>query len=98
MAKGYAPIIHIGQAAQACQIVDFKVLAKSAQRKSLVKTGEYDPSIYLLQGDLAEITFQPFAPFICEKFSDYPALGRFAARDMGQTVAVGVIKDVKVKK
>jgi elongation factor 1-alpha len=97
MAKGYAPIIHLGQAAQACQIVDFKVLRKSPQRKSLVATGEYDPNIYLLQGDFAEITFQPFAPFICEKFADYPSLGRFAARDMGQTVAVGVVTDVKTK-
>ena len=32
-----------------------------------------------------------------EKFSDYAPLGRFAVRDMRQTVAVGVIKDV-VKK
>ena len=94
MAKGYAPIIHLGQAAQACQIVDFKILKKSAQRKSLVATGEYNPDIYLLQGDFAEITFQPFAPFICEKFADYPSLGRFAARDMGQTVAAGIILDV----
>jgi len=97
MSKGYAPIIHLGQAAQACQIVDFKILKKSPQRKSLVATGEYDPSHYLLQGDFAEITFQPFAPFICEKFADFPSLGRFAARDMGQTVAVGVITDVKHK-
>jgi len=98
MAKGYAPIVHLGQAAQACQIMEFKLLAKSAQRKSLVKTGEYDPSIYLLQGDLAEITFKPFAPFICEKYSEFPSLGRFAARDMGQTVAVVIIKDVKAAK
>ncbi len=97
MSKGYAPIIHLGQAAQACQIVDFKILKKSPQRKSLVATGEYDPSHYLLQGDFAEITFQPFAPFICEKFADFPSLGRFAARDMGQTVAVGVITEVKHK-
>ncbi|MBD3192904.1 MAG: elongation factor 1-alpha [Candidatus Heimdallarchaeota archaeon] len=97
MAKGYSPIVHIGQAAKSCQIVDFKILRKSPQRKSLVKTGDYDPDIYLLQGDLAEITFQPFAPFICEKFADIPALGRFAARDMGQTVAVGVVSDVKLK-
>ncbi|MHA1154551.1 MAG: elongation factor 1-alpha [Candidatus Heimdallarchaeota archaeon] len=97
MSKGYAPIIHLGQAAQACQIVDWKVLKKSPQRKSLVATGEYDPKIYLLQGDFAEITFQPFAPFICEKFADFPALGRFAARDMGQTVAVGIVTDVKPK-
>jgi len=97
MSKGYAPIIHLGQAAQACQIVDFKILKKSPQRKSLVATGDYDPSHYLLQGDFAEITFQPFAPFICEKFADFPSLGRFAARDMGQTVAVGVITEVKRK-
>jgi elongation factor 1-alpha len=30
----------------------------------------------------------------CEVFSDYPPLGRFAVRDMKQTVAVGVIKEV----
>jgi len=95
MAKGYAPIVHLGQAAQACQIEDFKILRKSPQRKSLVATGEYNPDIFLLQGDFAEITFKPFAPFICEKFADYPSLGRFAARDMGQTVAVGVVTDVK---
>ena len=29
-----------------------------------------------------------------EAFTDYPPLGRFAVRDMRQTVAVGVIKAV----
>lgn len=34
-----------------------------------------------------------------EAFTDYPPLGRFAVRDMRQTVAVGVIKSVvKVEK
>ena len=32
-----------------------------------------------------------------EAFNQYPPLGRFAVRDMKQTVAVGVIKEV-VKK
>jgi elongation factor 1-alpha len=32
-----------------------------------------------------------------EKFADYPPLGRFAVRDMRQTVAVGVIKEVDKK-
>lgn len=32
-----------------------------------------------------------------EKFSDYPSLGRFAVRDMQQTVAVGIIKEVEKK-
>ncbi|KAB5415025.1 hypothetical protein F9000_23285, partial [Bacteroides fragilis] len=32
-----------------------------------------------------------------ESFSDFPPLGRFAVRDMRQTVAVGVIKSVNFK-
>ena len=35
--------------------------------------------------------------FKFQSFTDYPPLGRFAVRDMRQTVAVGVIKSV-VKK
>jgi len=30
-----------------------------------------------------------------ESFQEYPPLGRFAVRDMRQTVAVGVIKSVE---
>ena len=36
----------------------------------------------------------PQKPMCVEAFSDYPPLGRFAVRDMRQTVAVGVIKSV----
>jgi elongation factor 1-alpha len=32
-----------------------------------------------------------------EVFQEYPPLGRFAVRDMKQTVAVGVIKAVEKK-
>jgi hypothetical protein len=36
------------------------------------------------------------SPFRCvEAFTEYPPLGRFAVRDMRQTVAVGVIKAVE---
>jgi len=34
----------------------------------------------------------PQKPMVVETFSDFPPLGRFAVRDMKQTVAVGVIK------
>lgn len=37
----------------------------------------------------------PQKPMCVEAFSDYAPLGRFAVRDMRQTVAVGVIKCVK---
>jgi len=37
----------------------------------------------------------PKKPMCVEKFADYPPLGRFAVRDMNQTVAVGIIIDVE---
>jgi elongation factor 1-alpha len=40
------------------------------------------------------VTLIPSKPMCVEAFSDYAPLGRFAVRDMRQTVAVGVIKTV----
>ncbi len=34
-------------------------------------------------------------PMVIEKASDIPPLGRFAIRDMGMTVAAGVVKDIE---
>jgi len=39
----------------------------------------------------------PQKPMCVEAFTDYAPLGRFAVRDMRQTVAVGVIKSVTKK-
>ena len=39
----------------------------------------------------------PTKPMCVESFTSYPPLGRFAVRDMRQTVAVGVIKAVEKK-
>jgi elongation factor 1-alpha len=36
----------------------------------------------------------PQKPVCLEKFNEYPALGRFAVRDMKLTVAVGIIKEI----
>jgi len=38
------------------------------------------------------ITIIPTKPLCVESYAAYPPLGRFAVRDMRQTVAVGVIK------
>merc|ERR1712226_1625534 len=43
-------------------------------------------------GDAAIVKLIPSKPMCVEAFSDFPPLGRFAVRDMRQTVAVGVIK------
>ena len=48
-------------------------------------------------GDAAIVEMAPSKPMCVETFSEYPPLGRFAVRDMKQTVAVGVIKGVKKK-
>jgi elongation factor 1-alpha len=48
-------------------------------------------------GDACMTDMEPSKPLCVESFSDYPPLGRFAVRDMRQTVAVGVIKGVTKK-
>lgn len=45
-------------------------------------------------GDAAMVELLPSKPMVVEAFTDYAPLGRFAVRDMRQTVAVGVIKGV----
>jgi elongation factor 1-alpha len=37
----------------------------------------------------------PTKPLCVESYQEFPPLGRFAIRDMRQTVAVGVIKKVE---
>uniref|UniRef100_A0A3Q3K803 GTP-eEF1A C-terminal domain-containing protein n=1 Tax=Monopterus albus TaxID=43700 RepID=A0A3Q3K803_MONAL len=49
----------------------------------------------LVSGDAATIKLVPIKPMCVESFYTYPSLGRFAARDMKQTVAVGIIKSVE---
>uniref|UniRef100_A0A8C8HLT0 Tr-type G domain-containing protein n=1 Tax=Oncorhynchus tshawytscha TaxID=74940 RepID=A0A8C8HLT0_ONCTS len=51
----------------------------------------------LKSGDAAIVAMVPGKPMCVESFSEYPPLGRFAVRDMRQTVAVGVIKAVEKK-
>jgi len=48
-------------------------------------------------GDAALVLMTPQKPMCVESFAVYPPLGRFAIRDMRQTVAVGVIKEVTKK-
>merc|ERR1719195_1591013 len=48
-------------------------------------------------GDAAIVELIPSKPMCVEAFSEFPPLGRFAVRDMRQTVAVGVIKSTTAK-
>jgi len=52
---------------------------------------------FIKSGDAAIVRLTPSKPMVVEAFSEFPPLGRFAVRDMKQTVAVGVIKETLKK-
>jgi elongation factor 1-alpha len=52
---------------------------------------------FVKSGDACMVTLIPTKPLSVDVFQEYPPLGRFAVRDMKQTVAVGVIKAVEKK-
>ncbi|MBU2617737.1 MAG: elongation factor 1-alpha, partial [Euryarchaeota archaeon] len=61
------------------------------------KTGavvEENPD-FIKTGDAAIIQVKPTRPLVVEKVKEIPQLGRFAIRDMGQTIAAGMVIDIK---
>ncbi len=93
IAPGYTPVVHAHTASIACRITE--LVAKLDPRTG--KVLEKNPS-FVKQGEAAVVKFKPIKPMIIEKFSDFPQLGRFAMRDMGKTVGIGVVIDVKPAK
>ncbi|KAI0218368.1 Elongation factor 1-alpha 2 [Lamellibrachia satsuma] len=87
---GYAPVLDCHTAHIACK---FKELKEKIDRRS-GKVLEATPQS-VKSGDAAMVEMIPQKAMCVEKFSEYAPLGRFAVRDMRQTVAVGVIKNVK---
>uniref|UniRef100_A0A8P4K814 Eukaryotic translation elongation factor 1 alpha 1 n=1 Tax=Dicentrarchus labrax TaxID=13489 RepID=A0A8P4K814_DICLA len=76
----------------ACKFAELK---EKIDRRSGKKLEDNPKS--LKSGDAAIVDMIPGKPMCVESFSEYPPLGRFAVRDMRQTVAVGVIKGVEKK-
>ena len=62
-------------------------MIQAALRDSLLERGIAD-----------QVRIKPLKPVVVEKFAAFPPLGRFAIRDMGQTVAAGVVLEVTPKK
>merc|ERR1712142_115066 len=87
---GYSPVLDCHTAHIACK---FSELKEKIDRRSGKKM-EDNPK-FVKSGDAAIAVLTPSKPMCVEAFQEYPPLGRFAVRDMKQTVAVGVIKSVE---
>jgi elongation factor 1-alpha len=90
IAAGYCPVLDCHTSHIACK---FQEIKEKCDRRSGKKL-EDNPK-FIKTGDAAIVDLVPSKPMCVEAFSEYPPLGRFAVRDMRQTVAVGVIKSVE---
>ena len=89
---GYTPVLDCHTAHIACKFAEFLEKVDRRSGKSL----EENPKT-LKSSEAGIIKLVPSKPMVVEKFSEFAPLGRFAVRDMRQTVAVGVIQDVERK-
>jgi elongation factor 1-alpha len=89
---GYTPVLDCHTAHIACK---FSEITSKIDRRSGKELEQNPKSVK--SGDACIVKLTPTKPLTVETFVDYPPLGRFAVRDMRQTVAVGVIKAVTKK-
>ncbi len=92
IAAGYTPVLHYHTGQIACRFTE--LLKKLDPRTGQVV--EEKPS-FLKTGDAAWVRMEPLRPIAIETYQTFPELGRFAVRDMGTTVAAGVVKEITKK-
>ncbi|XP_046563251.1 elongation factor 1-alpha 1-like [Haliotis rubra] len=92
IAAGYAPVLDCHTAHIACKFAELKEKVDRRNGKKL----EDNPK-FLKSGDAGIINLIPTKPMCVEPFAEFAPLGRFAVRDMRQTMAVGIIKEVTKK-
>jgi len=92
ISNGYAPVLDCHTAHIACKFAEIEQKIDRRSGKSM----EDNPK-FVKSGDACIVKLVPSKPMCVESFTDYPPLGRFAVRDMRQTVAVGVVKSVTKK-
>jgi elongation factor 1-alpha len=91
--NGYAPVLDCHTAHIACK---FQEILSKIDKRTGAEVEKFPKS--LKTGNAGMVTMVPQKPMCVETYAEYPPLGRFAVRDMRQTVAVGIIKGVKKKR
>jgi len=92
VAAGYTPVLHAHTAQVAATITE--IVAKIDPRTG--QPTEEKPKT-IKTGDSAIVKITPLRPIVLETFKEFPELGRFALRDMGSTVAAGIVREVTIK-
>jgi elongation factor 1-alpha len=89
---GYTPVLHCHTAQVAGTIT--AILKKLDPKTGQVAAENPD---FIKAGDAAVVTIKPAKPLCIEKVKEIPQLGRFAIRDMGMTIAAGMVQDIKAR-
>jgi elongation factor 1-alpha len=92
IAAGYTPVLHYHTGQMACRFTE--LIRKIDPRSGQVV--EEKPS-FLKTGDAALVRMEPLRPIAIEPYSEFSELGRFAVRDMGTTIAAGIVKEITKK-
>ena len=92
IAAGYTPVMHAHTATTSATFTE--LLQKIDARSGQVTQEKPD---FLKTGDAALVKIRPLQPLAVEAYAEIPQLGRFAIRDMGSTIAVGVVKQITQK-
>ena len=82
---GYTPVFHCHTSQTACTFLELTSKLDPATGQP-----EADKPDFIKTGDAAIVEIKPTKPMVMEEAKNIPPMGRFAIRDMGQTVAAGL--------
>jgi len=90
LTAGYTPVFHIHTAQVACQIVKIEKKLDPATGATVQENPDF-----LKNGEAGIVKIKPTKPLVIEKQKEIPHMSKFAIRDAGATVAVGICIDYK---
>ncbi len=88
---GYTPVMHLQTAHAPVRFDEFIEKIDPRTGQVIAKGDEVQ---VLKPGDAARVRLTPLKPIVVESVNEIPQMARFAIRDMGKTVAVGVALQV----